>query len=112
MPGKLTYFGLAARGECIRALCFLANHEFEDNKVTPEQFGAMKESLPLGSLPVWEEDGNTICQSSAILRMLGIRLGYYSKDPNTMWAIDSLIDFMEDNYGNMLGRAATVVFGG
>ena len=44
--------------------------------------------------------------------MLGIRLGYYSTDPNTMWAIDSLIDFMEDNYGGMLGRAAAVVFGG
>ena len=44
--------------------------------------------------------------------MLGIRLGYYSKDPNTMWAIDSLIDFMEDNYDDMLDWGATIIFGG
>ena len=52
-------------------------------------------SLPLGSMPVWEEDGFKMCQSSAILRMLGIRLGYYSDDPMICFAIDSIVDFME-----------------
>ena len=47
-------------------------------------------------MPVWEEDGFKMCQSSAILRMLGIRNGYYSQDPMTCWAIDSLVDFAED----------------
>jgi hypothetical protein len=28
--------------------------------------------------------------------MLGIRLGYYSEDPMTCWAIDSIVDFCED----------------
>ena len=28
--------------------------------------------------------------------MLGIRLGYYSEDPMTIWAIDSIVDFIED----------------
>ena len=111
MPGTLTYFGLGARGEPTRALCHLANFEFENKTVTPEEFGAMKPDLPLGSLPIWEEDGNTICQSNAILRMMGIRLGYYSTDPNTMWAIDSLLDFLEDNYESMLGRCSKQIFG-
>ena len=53
----------------------------------------------MGSMPVWEEDGVKVCQSSAILRMLGIRLGYYSEDAMTIWAIDSLVDFAEDNQG-------------
>ena len=57
MPGKLIYFDVGARGELIRALCFLANHEYEDSRVTPEEFGEMKPTLPLGSLPVWEENG-------------------------------------------------------
>ena len=47
-------------------------------------------------MPVWEEDGFKLAQSSAIMRMLGIRHGYYSDDPLTCWAIDSLVDFMED----------------
>ena len=47
----------------------------------------MKESgaLPLGSMPVWEEDGFIMCQSNSILRVLGIRLGYYADDPMTCW---------------------------
>ena len=47
-------------------------------------------------MPVWEEDGFKMCQSSAIIRMLGIRLGYYHDDPMTCWQIDSIVDFMED----------------
>lgn len=34
MPGKLIYFDLGARGELIRALCFLANHEYEDSRIS------------------------------------------------------------------------------
>lgn len=50
-------------------------------------------------MPVWEENGFKMCQSSAILRMLGVRHGYYSEDPMTCWAIDSLVDYMEDMQG-------------
>lgn len=28
--------------------------------------------------------------------MLGVRHNYYSEDPLTCWAIDSIVDFMED----------------
>ena len=48
-------------------------------------------------MPVYIEDGFKMCQSSAILRMLGIRHGYYSDDYLTCWRIDSLVDFMEDH---------------
>lgn len=51
----------------------------------------------MNALPVWDEDGFKMCQSSAILRMLGIRLGYYSEAPMTIYAIDSMIDFVEDH---------------
>ena len=47
-------------------------------------------------MPIWEEDGFTIVQSSAILRVLGIRYGYYSEDPMTCWACDSIVDYLED----------------
>ncbi len=32
-------------------------------------------------MPVWEEDGYKMVQSNSILRMLGIRYGYYTTDP-------------------------------
>ena len=103
MPGKLTYFPLGTRAECIRALCFLANHPYEDKRITFEEFADVKHEFPLQQVPVWEEDGMVLCQSSAILRALGIRFGYYSTDPKVMWEIDSLLDFMEEGYPKAVG---------
>ena len=56
----------------------------------------MKDSTPLGGLPLWEEDGFTMPQCSAILRMLGIRYGYYHTDSQICYEIDSIVDYMED----------------
>lgn len=111
MPGKLTYFGLGLRAEPIRAICFLASHEYTDERLSQEEFAERKSSLPLGALPVWEEDGAVICQSSAILRMLGIRFGFYSTEPRTMWEIDSVVDFLEENYSSALALATAPIFG-
>merc|ERR1712172_94182 len=75
-----------------------ANFQYEDCRMPFEEFGQKKAQgyFPLGSMPIWEEDGFKMCQSSAILRMMAIRTGYYSDDPMTCWAIDSLVDFAED----------------
>ena len=53
MPGKLVYFPLGARADPIRALCCLANHEYENEKISQEEFGTLKPTLPMGSLPIW-----------------------------------------------------------
>ena len=37
--------------------------------------------------------------------MIGIRHGFYTTDANTAWEIDSLIDFMEENYNSVVGYA-------
>ena len=103
MPGKLTYFPLGIRAEPIRAVLYFANQQYEDNRISQEEFGRIKSTLPLGSLPIWEEDGTTIAQSGAILRMVGIRHGFYTTDPSIAWEIDSLIDFMEENYNDSIG---------
>ena len=103
MPGKLYYFDLGGRAEGIRAMLGHGNFQYEDVRLTPEQFGEKKQSgfFPLGSAPVWEEDGEVYCQSSAIYRFLGIRMGYYSSDPMTIWQIDSIVDFVEGHQGTM-----------
>ena len=35
--------------------------------------------------------------------MVGIRHGFYTTDANIAWEIDSLIDFMEENYNDCVG---------
>ena len=112
MPGKLTYFDLDGRAGGIRALLGHANFEYEDDRQSFESFATLKASLPLGSMPVWEEDGIQYCQSSGILRMLGVRLGYYTTDPNTAWAIDSIVDFVEDLQPKFAGWLFPAVQGG
>jgi len=59
-----------------------ANHPYTDTrKIFPDEWAAYKDQTPLGTVPIWVEDGFTICQNNAILRSLGIRLGYYTEDP-------------------------------
>ena len=55
--GKLTYFGVYARAEPVRMLLAHAKVEFEDERITFEQWGALKATMPNGQLPVWEENG-------------------------------------------------------
>ena len=55
--------------------------------------------FPMGSMPIWEEDGETICQGLTILRMVGKRTGFYSNDPNVAWQIDSAAEHVEDQMG-------------
>ena len=116
MRGKLIYFDLGGRAEGIRAMLAHANFDYEDARISMEEFARLKRdktALPLGSLPIWQEDGFTQAQSSSILRQLGMRLGYYHEDPMVCWKIDSIIDYMEDKqgahvaiYAPLLGGAA------
>ena len=65
----------------------------------------------MGFLPQWEEDGFTMCQGNSIMRMLAIRFGYYSEDPDTCYNIDSLMDFHEDILGKFGGYIFPAVMG-
>ena len=101
IPAKLFYFEVDGRAGGIRSLLHHAGVRYIDNRLKPEAFGKKKAAgeLPLGTMPIWIEDGFTMVQSSSILRLLGVRHGYYSDDPMTCWKIDSLVDFMEDKQG-------------
>ena len=113
MPGKLTYFDVNGRADPIRNLLCHANFQYEEDRLSFEQFGQLKPTgvFPLGSMPVWEEDGFKTVQSNAILRMLAIRLGYYPEDPILAWNCDSLMDFMEDMQGKKQGYMSPILGG-
>ena len=54
MPGKLFYFDMGGRGECIRMLLWKAKYEFEDVRLSNEEFGklSMEGFCPAG-LPIF-----------------------------------------------------------
>ena len=60
---KLVYFGLAGRAEPIRMALGLKNVDFIDQRLSFEEFGQKKAAgeLPLGSVPIWLEQGITLC---------------------------------------------------
>ncbi len=98
---KLTYFHLHGKVECIRMVCVKGNIDFEDNRITGEEFGALKASgsLPSGQVPLWTTaDGKNLNQAFAILRMLGRQTGYY-KDENVDecfivdWTLETVLDY-------------------
>ena len=109
----LMYFQGAGRADATRAACFLSGLKYNDVRLSQEEFGAKKASgeLPLGSVPVWIEDGVKYVQSNTILRMVCQRGGMYSTDPAEAWAIDSYLEAVEDNAGKFQPMLFTVLFG-
>jgi len=72
---KLTYFNIEGAAEKLRLLFVLTGTAFEDNRISFQEFGALKDSLPTGQVPVLEIDGKQMAQSYALLRLLGRKLG-------------------------------------
>lgn len=94
---KLTYFPIKARGEPIRLALSIAGLDFEDERLTKEQFVAIKETLPFKQLPVLTVDGRTYAQSNAILRYIGKLDGkLYPQDAEEALSIDQILDHVED----------------
>jgi glutathione S-transferase len=98
MPGyKLTYFDFdGGRGEPVRIAMHAAGIEFEDERLSFEEFGKMRHSLRFSSLPVLEIDGNVVTQSKAISRYVGKMAGLYPDDDLQALYCDEVLDALED----------------
>merc|ERR1711962_1188188 len=55
---KLTYFNLMGRAETTRLILAQAGVAFEDKRIEPAEWPALKASLPMGQLPILEVDGS------------------------------------------------------
>ena len=65
---KLTYFPAKGRAEISRLILSYSGVKFTDERLTGEQFGALKSSLPWGQIPVLHYKGQVLCQSISIAR--------------------------------------------
>ncbi|XP_070540879.1 glutathione S-transferase-like [Ptychodera flava] len=111
---KLTYFPLPGRAEAAR-LCFShAGVDFEDKRVTFEEWGAMKAAMAgddgplfkLDSLPWLEVDGDEISQSMAITRYAASVTGLDGKTSIEKAKVDMILSAHEDlndSSGKLIG---------
>ncbi|KAK0063205.1 glutathione S-transferase 1 [Biomphalaria pfeifferi] len=97
MPSyKLTYFNARGRAELSRLLFALAGQEYEDVRVSREQWPEMKSKTPFGQLPLLEVDGKVFAQSVAISRYLAREFGLYGETNLEMLAIDQVVGLVQD----------------
>jgi glutathione S-transferase len=93
----LTYFDFdGGRGEAARLIMHLGGVAFEDKRIAPKDWPAMRDKTPFQSIPVLEVDGKVITQSNTIDRYLGKLAGLYPKDDWQAALVDEVMDAVED----------------
>lgn len=102
----LIYFNFPFwRAEVSRISLFLSNIEFEDKRITSEEFQRAKENgvlddgtlIPFHQLPCLKVNNITIAQTGAISRFCGKLSNLYPKDDDLLAAqIDQFIDILTD----------------
>ncbi|XP_063446759.1 glutathione S-transferase 3-like [Mytilus trossulus] len=101
---KVTYFNGRGRGELTRLLLVAAGQEFEDERVTREEWQKLKPNMPQGTLPVLTVNDKMVPQSGAINRHLARKLDLYGKTNEEMTTNDIVMETVND-FRNTLVRA-------
>lgn len=94
---KLIYFNFKARAEPTRLALTIGGYEFEDERVTFEEFKERRETgvYPFKSLPVMAVDGDMYAESDAMLRYAGKLSGLYPKDARAAMKVDMVLSVLE-----------------
>lgn len=101
---KLTYFDFdGGRGEPIRIALHAAGIEFEDERISFEEFQKSRQNLRFTCVPVLEVDGAAITQSNAINRYVGKMAKLYPNDDLQALYCDEVMDALEDLLHQIVG---------
>jgi glutathione S-transferase len=88
---KLTYFQLPHRGEFVRVILAAGGIEYQDDRRDFSGWAELKETLPLGSLPVlYLDDKLFASELSAITKFAGRLGGLYPKDLVEQLRVDEM----------------------
>jgi prostaglandin-H2 D-isomerase / glutathione transferase len=95
---KLFYFDApVSRGEECRLALHLAGLDFEDVRIKPADWPALKDGTPYGSLPVLELPGRpAVAHSNAILVLIGRRHGLHPTDDLEAARHEGMMQHVED----------------
>ncbi|XP_077981200.1 glutathione S-transferase 1-like [Glandiceps talaboti] len=102
---RLSYFDIRGIAEPIRLIFAVAGVEFEDKRITEEQWPSEKTSgkYPFGTMPILEVDGVTLAQSYAIARYLANEFGLAGKTNMEKAQVDMVADAVKD-FGEKMGK--------
>lgn len=95
---KLTYFDFdGGRAEPVRIAFHAAGIRFEDDRISFQQFGEMRESTRFNAVPVLEIDGEAVTQTNAMCHYVGKMAGLYPEDDLQALYCDEVMGAVEDN---------------
>jgi len=93
---KLTYFDARGRAETSRLILAYAGVDYEDDRLSREQFDELKPSLQYGQLPVMTVDGSTLYQSMTMARYLAREYGLNGASNQENAQADEIVDVIND----------------
>ncbi|CAH2981891.1 unnamed protein product [Chilo suppressalis] len=98
MAKKLQYFNVNGRGEAIRYMLHYGGHKFEDIRYEVKDWPiqSVKDSLPYGQFPLYEEDGKTLNQSLAIARYVASQSQLLPSDLWQQAVLDAVVHNIYD----------------
>merc|ERR1719357_1105271 len=102
---KLTYFYGKGRAEISRLILAFAGAQYEDNRITFEEFKDLKPYLSYSQVPRLEYKGEVIYQSRTIARFLANEFGLAGKNNTEKAQADEVVDAVVD-----LQNAAVNIF--
>lgn len=101
---KIIYFDIRGRAEAIRLLLEDVGVDYEDVRVSREEWPEMRPTTPFGRVPIYREGSLEIPETYAILNHLGRQHGLLGVDRASRIRCDVTVEAFRD-YGN---RVATV----
>lgn len=104
---KLTYFDFnGGRGEPVRIAFHAAGIEFEDHRISFDEFVECRDGMRFRCVPTLEIDGVEVTQSNSMLRFIGKKAGLYPEDDlqalycdETMAAVEDLLHQVVHTFG-------------
>lgn len=94
---KLTYFDFdGGRGEPVRIAFHAAGVDFEDHRISFEEFMKTRSDMRFTCVPELDIDGVTVTQSNSMLRYVGKLAGLYPEDDLQALYCDETMDAIED----------------
>ncbi|KAI6182142.1 Glutathione S-transferase domain containing protein [Aphelenchoides bicaudatus] len=95
---RLFYFDIRNLAEPSRMILHYAKVPFEDVRISFEEWPALKEKHSFRYLPVLEENGEFLGESTAIARYLARKYGLAGKDDWEQAKVDELTDYQSEIY--------------
>eukprot|EP00730_Choanoeca_flexa_P002063 TRINITY_DN10895_c0_g3_i2.p1 TRINITY_DN10895_c0_g3~~TRINITY_DN10895_c0_g3_i2.p1 ORF type:complete len:204 (+),score=68.76 TRINITY_DN10895_c0_g3_i2:329-940(+) len=88
----LTYWNFEGRAFPVRAAFHIGGIEFEDKRLTREEYVAAKPSFPLGQMPLLEVDGVTYTQTPGMVRYACELAGLSPKEPVDILKVNEITE--------------------